>query len=114
MMFHLGIPILLYVALILAAFVIHQWIIYPIWISPLSKVPHAHWSCGVSSGWILWSRFRSREIATIHSAHQRMGPVVRLGPNEISVNCVKGGIHTVYSGGFEKHSWYSNLFDNYG
>jgi hypothetical protein len=113
MMFHVGIPALVCV-LTLAAFVIHRLIIYPTWISPLAKVPHAHWSCGVSSGWILWTRFRSREISTIHKAHQRIGPVVRLGPNEISVNCIKGGIHTVYSGGFEKHSWYSNLFSNYG
>jgi unspecific monooxygenase len=84
------------------------------WTSPLSKVPHAHWSCGISSAWILWARFNSREIATIHETHRRLGPVVRLGPEEVSVNCVTGGIHTIYTGGFEKHSWYSNLFDNYG
>jgi hypothetical protein len=78
-----------------------------------SGVPCAHWSSAISSLWILNVRFNSREICTIHEAHQRLGPVIRLAPNEISVNCVKGGIQTIYAGGFEKHEWYSNLFDNY-
>jgi hypothetical protein len=111
-MFHLGIPIIVCLVIISVAFAIHRWIVYPIWGSPLSRIPHAHWSCGVSPAWILWSRLRSREVATIHEAHGKLGPVVRLGPNEISINCVKGGIQTVYSGGFEKHSWYY-LFENY-
>lgn len=59
-------------------------------------------------------RYRSREIRSIHDAHQRLGPVVRLAPKEVSVNCVEGGIKTIYTGGFEKHEWYQNLFFNYG
>ncbi|PGG99521.1 unspecific monooxygenase [Blastomyces parvus] len=51
---------------------------------------------------------------TIHEAHQKYGPIVRLGPSEISINCVDGGIRTVYSGGFEKHAWYSRVFSAYG
>jgi hypothetical protein len=39
---------------------------------------------------------------------------VRLAPNEVSINCVDGGIRTVYAGGFEKHEWYPNLFPAYG
>ena len=42
---------------------------------------------------------------------------MRLAPEEIAINCVngsEGGIQKVYGGGFEKHEWYSNLFDNYG
>lgn len=42
---------------------------------------------------------------TVHAAHQKHGPIVRLGPNELSVNCVDGGIRTIYAGGFEKHDW---------
>ncbi|KLJ13509.1 unspecific monooxygenase [Blastomyces silverae] len=51
---------------------------------------------------------------TIHKAHQKYGPIVRLGPSEISVNCVDGGIRTVYAGGFEKHDWYPRVFGAYG
>ncbi|KAH0075623.1 cytochrome P450, partial [Aureobasidium melanogenum] len=54
------------------------------------------------------------ENATVLAAHERLGPLVRLGPNEISVNCVNGGIRTVYTGGFEKGGWYSNAFSAYG
>lgn len=97
--------------LILAA--IYKLLVYPALISPLSKVPNAHWSAPFSSAWILWVRFNSRENREIHGAHLEKGRIVRLGPNEISVNCVDGGIRNVYGGGFEKGNWYS-IFDNYG
>ncbi|EEH43034.2 uncharacterized protein PADG_07854 [Paracoccidioides brasiliensis Pb18] len=51
---------------------------------------------------------------TIHDAHQKYGPIVRLGPSEISINCVDNGIRTVYAGGFEKHDWYPRVFGAYG
>jgi hypothetical protein len=79
-----------------------------------SPIPWAHWTAGLSSFWILWIRYSYRENRTIHEAHKKLGPVIRLGPDEVSVNCVKGGIQTIYAGGFDKHAWYSNLFDNYG
>ncbi|MCJ1342656.1 hypothetical protein MMC31_000843 [Peltigera leucophlebia] len=44
----------------------------------------------------------------------KYGSIVRLGPNELSVNCVDNGIRTIYGGGFEKSHWYTNLFLNYG
>ncbi|KAL9601939.1 MAG: hypothetical protein Q9219_002163 [cf. Caloplaca sp. 3 TL-2023] len=54
-----------------------------------------------------------RAVSTIHKAHVKHGPVVRLGPNEISVNCIDGGVRTIYAGGFEKWPFYDQ-FDNYG
>ena len=78
------------------------------------RIPCAHWSSAFSSLWILKARYQSHEIESIHNAHQRLGPVIRLSPNEISVSCIKGGVQTIYAGGFEKHEWYSNLFNNYG
>ena len=50
----------------------------------------------------------------MHSAHERLGPIVRIAPSEISVNSVENGIRTIYSGGFEKGDWYKNIFSNYG
>jgi hypothetical protein len=92
---------------------IYLLLIYPAFISPLSKVPNAHWSSPFSSAWILWARFNCHENREVHTAHLEHGPIVRLGPNEISINCVDGGLRTVYGGGFEKGDWYS-IFDNYG
>ncbi|OTA54176.1 cytochrome P450 [Hypoxylon sp. EC38] len=96
----------------LIAVLTYQFILYPAIFSPLSKVPKAHWSCSISPAWILWARFKSRENRTLHAAHQQHGPIVRIGPNELSVNSVDA-VKTIYQGGFDKHQWYS-LFDNYG
>jgi hypothetical protein len=89
-------------------------VLYPAVISPLNKVPCAHWSARFVPTWIIWIRYTSQELRTIHEAHQKYGPVVRLSPTELSVNCIEGGIKTIYTGGFEKHEWYENMFYNYG
>lgn len=86
--------------------------------NPLRKIPAAHPTAHVSSLWIAWVRWRHIENATLKEAHARLGPIVCLGPEEISINCVKGGIRDVYGGGFEKvnakngYNWYS-FFTNY-
>jgi hypothetical protein len=93
-------------------FAIYKFVAYPAFISPLSKIPNAHWTVPFSPLWILWTRFSCRENRDLHAAHLKLGPVIRLAPNEISVNDV-AGLRTVYAGGFEKGEWYS-IFDNYG
>ncbi|EMD93267.1 hypothetical protein COCC4DRAFT_59105 [Bipolaris maydis ATCC 48331] len=86
--------------------------------NPLRKIPAAHPTAHVSSLWIAWVRWRNIENATLKEAHARLGPIVCLGPEEISINCVKGGVRDVYGGGFEKvnakngYNWYS-FFTNY-
>ena len=106
----LTIPTLGFLALALLA--TYKYIIHPTFISPLSKIPSAHWSASISPLWILYIRYKSRENRTLHAAHEKLGGVIRIGPNELSVNDV-GGLRTVYSRGFEKGEWYS-IFDNYG
>jgi unspecific monooxygenase len=54
-----------------------------------------------------------RENQTIHDVHTRLGPIVRLGITEISVNSVEA-LRTVYSNRLDKHEFYSRAFDNYG
>jgi unspecific monooxygenase len=100
-------------AVALIALSIYKFLIYPTFISPLAKIPNAHWSAPISPLWILFHRQRQNDTPTVHDAHTRLGPLVRLAPNEISVNCVDGGIRTIYGGGFEKGDWYSNAFCNY-
>jgi hypothetical protein len=38
--------------------------------------------------------------------HQNHGPIVRLGPKELSVNSLHG-LKTIYTGAFEKHAFYN-------
>jgi len=91
---------------------VYKFIVHPTFILPLSRIPNAHWSSPISPLWILWTRYCCRENRDVHAAHLKHGPVVRLAPNELSINDI-GGVRTVYAGGFEKGQWYS-IFDNYG
>lgn len=99
---------------VLASVLLYKGIIYPAFLSPLANIPNAHWSVPVSPVWMLWKRFRMQNNRTIQAAHERLGPIVRLGPSEISVNCVDGGIKSVYTGGYEKHDWYPRVFGSLG
>ncbi|KAK6850699.1 Tryprostatin B 6-hydroxylase [Apiospora arundinis] len=94
------------------ALLFFRFIVYPFWFSPLAKIPKAHWSCAISPVWILLARYKSRENRTIGEAHRKDGPLIRLGPNEVSINDMES-VKTVYQGGFDKHQWYS-VFSNYG
>ncbi|KAI1343075.1 cytochrome P450 [Xylariaceae sp. FL0016] len=98
--------------LLLLSVLLYQYVIFPAVISPLSRVPQAHWSCSISPLWILWARFKSRENRTLYTAHDRCGPIVRVAPNELSVNSIDA-VKAIYQGGFDKHQWYS-VFNNYG
>lgn len=93
---------------------IYKLIIQPAFISPLSKIPNAHWTAPFSSLYIHNCRRLEKETFVTHEAHQKLGPVVRLAPEVISVNSVDGGIRTIYAGGYEKGDWYKNVFNNYG
>lgn len=106
-------PIFTLALVLLSILITYRYLIHPLLISPLRKIPPAHWTAPISPLWILYTRRRRNENVTIHALHQRLGPLVRLGPNEISVNCVDGGIRTIYGGGFEKGDWYA-VFNNYG
>ncbi len=92
----------------------YRCLLFPVFLSPLSRIPNAHFTSSFSPLWILWKRYRGKENRSIFTAHQRHGSIVRLGPTELSVNCVDNGIKTIYGGGFEKSHWYTNLFLNYG
>lgn len=92
---------------------LYRYFIYPVFLSPLSKIPNAHTLAAITPLWILWNRYRNIEVQTVSTAHEKHGPVVRLGPTDLSVNCMNNGIRTVHGGGFEKSQWY-DFFMNYG
>lgn len=100
------------VALPCFLFLIYYFFVYRISISPLSKIPNAHPTSPISPLWILRLRFQQKGTKTIHEMHKKRGPVLRVSPNEVSVNCVKDGVLTIYPA-FEKPNWY-DVFRNYG
>jgi len=93
-------------------YLIYRYFVYPAFLSSLNKIPNAHPLAPYTGLWILRARFANRENPTLYEAHQKLGPVVRLGPSEISVNCLDG-IRVVYGRNFDKHSFYPNAFSNY-
>ena len=75
--------------------------------SPLSAIPNAHFTVPFSRIWLLWIRATGKEFKTCLAAHRRLGPVIRTGPNEISIDCIDDGVRTVYGGNWDKASMYS-------
>jgi hypothetical protein len=99
-------------AMAIVAFLILRFVIEPLYLSPLAKIPSAHWSAPLSPLWILLARKNRKENRELRAAHHRYGPVVRVSPNSLSIDNYDT-LKTVYQGGFDKWRWYS-VFDNYG
>ena len=83
---------------------LYRDILHPALISPLSKLPAAHPTSHFTSTWIWWRRRTGRESRSIFAAHQRCGPIVRLGPNEVSI-ASQEGLRKVYFSGFTRTKW---------
>ncbi|KAK3317237.1 cytochrome P450 [Cercophora scortea] len=92
---------------------LYKFIIYPALLSPLAKIPAARWHARFSPLYSYYIRWANIENRTVHDLHRRYGPVVRLGPAELSINCYEGGLKTIYTGGFPKTEWYHERFINY-
>lgn len=86
----------------------------PALISLLPKIPAANPSTHVSNVWTLCIRERNIENRTLLDLDKILGPIVRLAPNELSVDCYGGGLKTIYGGGFAKDDFYVRRFLNYG
>ncbi|CAK7197560.1 hypothetical protein SEUCBS139899_000208 [Sporothrix eucalyptigena] len=59
----------------------------------------------------MYVRYQDLETETLAEAHGRLGPVVRLGPSDVSIDDIEH-VKTVYTS-FNRTKWYS-IFDNYG
>ncbi|KUI69703.1 Tryprostatin B 6-hydroxylase [Cytospora mali] len=105
-------PVLPLLLLPLLAIITYHFIIYPVLLSPASRIPSAHWSATILPLWILHKRFWKCQNAALQEAHRRLGPYVRVAPGEVSVDDIDG-VRTVYAGGFDKPVWYG-FFENYG
>ena len=81
--------------------------------SPLNAAADAHWLTRISCFWIWWQRVHERDAKAVHDAHLRLGPVIRLAPNELSVNDVNGGLKPIYEGRLPKTDLYQ-VANSYG
>lgn len=101
-----------FVAAVLLLVVLYKYVVYHYFFSPLAKIPNAHFTSPISSRWIESHNAANSSVHTIYALHQKYGPVVRLGPNELSVNSIQG-LRTIYTGAFEKDVFYQDVFVNF-
>ena len=80
---------------ILGALVVYKFFIYPTYFSPLARIPAANFSARFSSLWSNYIRWANIENETLYELHNKLGPIVRLGPNELSVNDYEGGLRPI-------------------
>ena len=85
-------------------------LLYRLLRSPLTKLP-GPFHTRFTAAWLKYKEFNGDRRAYIHNLHQEFGPVVRLGPNEVSFASAEAikEIYTLGSSGYEKTEFY-NLF----
>ena len=91
---------------------LYQLIIYPAFLSPLSRIPAAHWSCHVLPFWLLWAKACERENRSVLAGHKKKGPMLRIAPNVLHINSAEG-IKAIYVGDFPRSHFYWAAFRNY-
>jgi hypothetical protein len=102
------------VALAAALAAIYRFFIYSIFFCPMAKIPTLSFTSRFSSLALLWLQYSGQENKTIYELHKRKGPILRLAPNVLSLNCYDGGLKQIYLGGFPKSEFYPLGFLNYG
>jgi len=100
-----------FIPFLLRLLIIHFTCMYLRTLRSLNAIPNAHPTAPFSSLWLLSIRYRGRENRTVWESHKRLGPIVRLAPEEVSV-CTLQGLKTIY-GDWEKNAWYE-AFSNHG
>jgi len=67
-----------------------------------------------TAAWLKYKEFTGDRRAYIHNLHQELGPVVRLGPNEVSFASAEAikEIYTSGGSGYEKTEFY-NIFKQF-
>ena len=82
-------------------------------LSPLAKIPGPKLAA-LTQWWIIYHEFNGDRTVTIHTLHQKYGPVVRISPTEVSFTSPEG-VREIYGAGstFPKSHFY-DLFMYYG
>lgn len=82
--------------------------------SPIAKLPGPLYSI-FTPAWLIYQEFSGSRRIFIHDLHLKYGPVVRLGPNEVSFASVESmkEIYTSGGSGYDRTEFY-DLFKQFG
>jgi cytochrome P450 len=102
--------LLLFAGLVAAAY---HLVIEPLYINPKSKIPGPK-AFALTQWRLALEDYKGTRTRTIHSLHEKYGPIVRIGPDEIHCNSLNA-LRTIYGAGsgFER-TWFYRMFDAYG
>ncbi|GBE85445.1 cytochrome P450 [Sparassis latifolia] len=86
---------------------------YRFWNTPLADIPGPRFAAATGL-WVMYKEFTRQRRKWIHDLHLRYGPVVRIGPEEVSFATWDSLKEIYVSGGsgYDKTSFY-RLFDNF-
>jgi cytochrome P450 len=91
------------------AAVIISYVVYTIYLHPLSHIP-GPFIGRLTSLYLYRISYNGVEASTIDALHKQYGPVVRIAPNEVDI-ADGAALHSVYvkNGGFLKNPCYTNF-----
>ncbi|EFX01545.1 benzoate 4-monooxygenase cytochrome p450 [Grosmannia clavigera kw1407] len=106
------IPVVLVIPAILTAAAVLSTVslcIYRLWFHPLARVP-GPWLAACSSFWLAWHSFVGDECTAVFRLHEKYGPVLRVGPNDVDI-ADADAVNPIYveRGGFAKTANYSKF-----
>ncbi|KAF6802045.1 cytochrome P450 oxidoreductase [Colletotrichum sojae] len=83
------------------------WLVYQRYLSPFAGLPGPYWA-SLSRAWIAWHSHKGDLHVIMMRTHEKFGPLVRIGPTEVSISDLNA-IKTIYGAGskFRKSDWYS-------
>jgi hypothetical protein len=98
-------------ACVIAAFIHH--LCFLLFFSPLSRIPGPRLFAWTGAK-LAYEDYKGTRTRKIHSIHVEYGPVVRIGPNEVSFNSISA-LRTIYGAGsgFQRTGFYK-MFEAYG
>lgn len=85
----------------------YYFLLYPLILHPLARVPGPK-SAALTQYWILYISWAEKRNATVHRLHEKYGPIVRIGPNEVDISD-PSYIKDVYVDNFDKSSFYAQF-----
>ena len=92
---------------------VYKLFIYPIYLSPLSRIPGSK-LYAVTKWRLAWEDWTGQRTRTINDLHEKYGTAVRTGPNEVHFNSLSA-LRTIYGpgSGFGRTAFYQ-MFSVYG
>ena len=99
---------------VLLVFVVaFELVLRPLFFNPLSKIPGPK-LYALTKWRLALDEWYGKRTISIHRLHERYGPVIRIGPNEVHFNSPTA-MRTIYGpgSGFERTDFY-RMFDAYG